>query len=109
MAIVSLYKDKVYHFSQTESFEDENGDWHEGEGVWITPPVLCDAAPNGKADSISLDDGTTHVYSYTIYTKPGIEPFKVGDRLLLEKYLGNTEEFKVLGFHAYQHQCKIWV
>lgn len=93
-------------------YEDENGDFHAGDGNWVTYSK-CDAVPSGKAEEIALPDGSTMKYSYTIYLPKDAREFLVGEKVRLlffkEGVLQEKKEFSVKGFHRYQHQCKMWV
>ena len=95
--------------SKKEGFYDENGDWHDGKSEWIDV-CKCDAVPNGRASTITLPDGTASSYSYTISNLPrDCKEFAYGDTIRIRFYGTKPQQFKVLGFHRYQHQCKLWV
>lgn len=90
--------------------DDKNGDWHKGEEKWVENYCKCDIVPAGKANVITIPDGTTQNYSYTIYNLPkACRKFEYGDTIRIKLYGQDSMEFKVLGFHRYQLQCKVWV
>lgn len=92
----------------SEGYEDDNGDWHEGESGW-SEPIKCHAVPAGKANEITFADGTTSTYSYTIgRLAPDCREFQIGEKVKLN-VLGIEREFTVKGFHRYQLQSKLWV
>lgn len=93
-------------------YEDDNGDYHKGISQWVRL-CNCDAVPAGQANQITLPDGTTEQYSYTLYLPKIDWDFLVGDKVRVifqgKCILPEKREFVVKGFHAYQHQCKLWV
>lgn len=90
--------------------DEETGDWVEGSLKW-EKGYKCDVVPAGKANTLTIPDGSLHPYSYTIYNLPkNCRDFKYGDKIMIHFYGGDdVKEFMVLGFHRYQLQCKIWV
>lgn len=93
-----------------QGYEDEKGDWHKGDEKWVEDYCRCDIVPAGKANVITIPDGTTQNYSYTIYNLPRTcRKFEYGDTIRIKLYGQDSMEFKVLGFHRYQLQCKVWV
>lgn len=98
--------------TQTNGYEDDNGDWHKGTEEW-TDYMKCDVVPAGEARQITLPDGTQTAYSYTIYLPKNAREFLTGERVRIsfngKGALQEKEEFSVKGFHAYQHQCKMWI
>lgn len=64
----------------------------------------------GKANVITIPDGSAKNYSYTIYNLPrACRDFEYGDKIRVKLFGNEVKEFVVLGFHRYQLQCKIWV
>lgn len=88
--------------------EDENGDWVQGKERWIEDYCKCDVVPAGKANILTMPDGSTHSYSYTIYLPKECKDFECGDIIKINRF-GGEQTFEVLGFQRYQLQCKIWV
>lgn len=112
MAVLEMMPCRLCRLVTGETTVLENGDKVAGE----TESVFlcnCDAVPNGKADVITLADGTQTSYSYTLYIHTRhlpvlLEDLAYGDRVTVT--IGGVDrEFRVLGFHRYQLQCKIWV
>ena len=95
---------------ESEGYEDNKGRYHEGSGDWKRY-LKCDIVPAGKASEIPLPDGSTRPYSYTIYVyDKSCRDFELGEIVKLTIFGKDDErEFEVVGFHRYQHQCKIWV
>lgn len=112
MAILKLKPHKLEYLAKEEGYEDENGDYHAGGQEWKELSE-CDIVPAGQASQITLPDGTTVQYSYTIYLPRYTREFHVGDRVRIKFYGHGTrleaQEFSVKGFHPYQLQCKMWV
>ena len=100
----------LYEENEGGHIDEATGDYIKGTSKWI-PYCRCDAVPNGKAETITTPDGKVQTYSYTICNLPNdCRKFKYGDKIRIDFYYGSeTVEFKVLGFHRYQLQCKIWV
>ncbi len=100
---------KLSYLVRSEGYEDENGDYQKGTEEWVSY-CPCDAVPNGKEETIVYDDGTIGKYTYTVYLPPSSREFKAGERVKITFFNSTKElEFDVLGFHRYQHQCKLWV
>ena len=110
MAVLDFVAHTLDYMHVTEGYEDENGDWHKGTKEWVENYCKCDIVPAGKANIITIPDGTTQNYSYAIYNLPRTcRKFEYGDTIRIKLYGQEEREFKVLGFHRYQLQCKIWV
>lgn len=99
-----------YEVKEGGHVDKTTGDYIKGSSKWL-PYCRCDAVPNGKANTITIPDGSVQTYSYTISNLPkDCREFKYGDKIRISFYNGSeTKEFTVLGFHRYQLQCKIWV
>ena len=95
-----------------EEYEDENGDFHAGEDEWVSV-CKCDCVPAGQANKLTTPDGAELVYSYTIYLPKETREFHIGETVRIsfngKGQLAEKKKFAVKGFHAYQHQCKLWV
>lgn len=108
MSVINLIPHTLSYCTFGEGYEDDNGDWHEGEETW-SDPIPCHAVAAGKANIITYADGSTATYSYTVgRLNPDIREFSVGDRVRVN-ILGEVQEFDVKGFQRYQLQSKIWV
>jgi hypothetical protein len=95
--------------SQAEGSFNASGDPIPGEESW-SGEIPCDAVPAGKSNERIFEDGVKRAYSHTIYLKPDCPDFQVGQTITL-RYVteGKTTKHKVLGFHRYQLQAKLWV
>lgn len=93
-----------------DGYEDEKGNYHSGSEEW-SRYVRCDVVPAGQAKEIPLPDGTTKPYSYVIHVYDRkCRDFELGELVRLTMFGKDYEtEYEVVGFHRYQHQCKIWV
>lgn len=107
MAVLVLKKHRLSYLSQTDGYEDGNGDYHEGTSEW-RGYIPCNAVPAGKAAERTFEDGKVRAYSYTVNLNTEID-FQIGDRVRIEFHNGKVGEFGVKGFHRYQLQCKMWV
>ena len=86
MAVLNLSAHSLDYKETIGGHENENGDWVQGVETWIENYCKCDIVPAGKANVITIPD------------------------IIRIKLFGKVfREFKVLGFHRYQLQCKIWV
>ncbi len=110
MAVLNLAAHTLDYKDVRNGYEDENGDWHQGNEEWVENYCRCDIVPAGKANVITIPDGSIHSYSHVIYNLPKTcRKFEYGDIIRIKFYGLEEREFKVLGFHRYQLQCKIWV
>ena len=93
-----------------EGYDDAKGNYHDGGSEW-KKYVKCDIVPNGQAKELSMPDGSTKTYSYVIYVYDmKCRDFELGELVRLTVFgKDDKREYEVLGFHRYQHQCKIWV
>lgn len=94
----------------SEGHYDPNGDWVEGV-VSESEAIPCRFEPNGRAQTISLPDGTNYQYHYTIYLNPdvSISP-RYGDLIELFAQDGVSQgDFEIKGVHRYQLGLRIWV
>ncbi|WP_130893067.1 hypothetical protein [Paraprevotella xylaniphila] len=108
MSVVDFKPHKLQYLVATPGYDDENGNYHEGESHW-EGNIPCDAVPNGKAEERTFEDGVVRKYSYTIYLPSNSKSFAIGDRVRISLLGGIEREFEVKGFHHYQKQCKLWV
>lgn len=109
MAVLDLALHALSYKEVSSGYNDDNGDWVEGTERWVEDYCKCDIVPAGKANVITIPDGSTQNYSYTICNLPRTcRDFHYGDTIRLSLF-GNERDFVVLGFHRYQLQCKIWV
>lgn len=113
MPVLDFSAHVLGYITETEGYRDkETGDWVSGKEQEVESYCQCDIIPNGKANSIPIPDGSVQTYSYTIYNLPrNCREFHYGDKITI-CFFGKQEDkktFKVLGFHRYQLQCKIWV
>lgn len=110
MAVLSLKPHILeYEVKTKEGYEDSIGDFHEGKTEWVGK-IECDAVSSGgKANQITFEDGSVHGYSYTIYLKPNVREFVVGEKVRITLYGGIKKVFSVKGFQRYQLQAKLWV
>lgn len=107
MAVLVMKKHRLSYLCQTDGYEDENGDYHEGTSEW-RGYIPCNAVPAGKAAERTFEDGKVRAYSYTVNLNIDFD-LKIGDRVQIEFGDGKVRQFGVKGFHRYQLQCKIWV
>ena len=112
MSVIDFSAHRLTYQIMARGHEDpETGDYVQGETNWSTESYKCDIVPAGRANTIPIPDGSVQDYSYTIYNLPrDCQEFQYGDKIKLQFYgKGDGKIFKVLGFHRYQHQCKIWI
>ena len=77
-----------------------------------TEEMPCRIVPNGSAQQIRFEDGTAHVYSYSIYLDLDCREFHIGDKVKLiglDGEIDNDKEFRVLGFFRNQLNSRLWV
>ena len=109
MSVIELKPHTLSFLHTSDGYEDDNGDWHEGQTQWCECGIECHAVAAGSANELTYDDGTTAHYTYTVgRLSPDCREFKIGERVRL--HIGNiVREFTVKGFHRYQLQSKLWV
>ena len=109
MAVLKRNPDTLSYLVVQDAFEDEFGDFHVGNEFW-EGEIRCDAVSNSQAKTIKYPDGTKYEYAYEICNLPhDARDFSVGEKVRVQFFGGNVEEFTVQGFHRFQKQCKIWV
>ena len=89
---------------------DENRNWVESEET-VSEEIPCRYEPNGRANTITLEDGTVYRYSYMIYlsVNPSLA-IKYGDIVELTSQDGvSIGRYEVKGFHRGQLDMKVWV
>lgn len=108
--LVSFRPHKLQYQVTIEGYEDENGDYHEGESHF-EGNIPCRYEPNGgEAKVYVFDDGTTSVYRYIVYLDNNCPNFKRNDVIKLINKDGTTlTTAKVLGFHRGQLNARLWV
>ena len=77
-----------------------------------TEEMPCRIVPNGSAQQIRFDDGTAHIYSYSVYLDQDCRQFTIGEKVRLIGLDGlqdNDMEFKVLGFFRNQLNARLWL
>ena len=77
-----------------------------------TEEMPCRIVPNGSAQQIRFEDGTAHVYSYSVFLDQDCREFKIGERVKLiglDGEIDNDKEFTVLGFFRNQLNARLWV
>ena len=110
MALLNFAAHTLSYKEVEAGHEDENGDWVQGSERWVEDYCKCDIVPAGKANVITIPDGSAQTYSYSIYNLPKTcRKFEYGDTIKIKLYGQEEKVFKVLGFHRYQLQCKMWV
>ena len=108
MAVLKRNPDTLSYLVIQEAYEDENGDFHEGNQYW-EGEIRCDAVSNSKAQKISFVDGTKYEYAYEVHLPHNVREFRVGEKVKILFYAGREIEFVVQGFQRFQKQSKIWV
>ena len=112
MAVIDFASHTLSYLTTTKGQEDpETGDFIKGQEYWVNNAYKCDIVPAGKANQITIPDGSVHPYSYTVYNLPqNCRDFVFGDKIRIHFFgKGCGQIFTVKGFHRYQHQCKIWI
>lgn len=108
---ISFRPHKLLAVTHVDGGIDENGIPSEDTEEFTEMP--CRIEPNGSARQIRFEDGTAHIYSYTVYLDRDCKAFRVGDKVRLVGLDGemtdNAKEFRVLGFHRYQLSARLWV
>lgn len=87
-----------------------NGDWVPGT-VASSNRIPCRFEPNGRAETITLPDGTNYRYHYTVYLNPDVPICPgYGDTVELFNQCGCSQgDYEVKGVHRYQLGLRVWV
>ncbi len=99
---------RLQYLSITQGYEDENGDYHEGESQWVGD-IPCRNVPTGRAEQKEFEDGVVRFYSSVVRLDPDCREFSIGERVKLFLLGGIVRECEVKGFHRYQLCAKLWV
>lgn len=88
----------------------DNGDYVPGRTTWSSD-IRCDAQPaQGKSTVIvMLPDGKSIHYTYEVTLDVAEEPFEYGEEVQLVKSGQPTQTLRVLGYHRYKFNSKIWL
>ena len=88
---------------------DDLGRYVSGKEV-VTQGIDCRFEPNGKANTIVLEDGRTFVYSYMVYLNVDCPDISYGDEVELFNQQGvSVGRFTAQGFHRGQLNSRLWV
>lgn len=99
---------KLKYLVTTLGYEDDNGDYHEGESHY-EGDIPCRHVSSGKAEEKEFEDGVVRKYSAIIRLDADCRGFAIDDKVKLFLLGGIEREYKVKGFHRYQTHCKLWV
>lgn len=91
-----------------DGYEDERGDYHEGETRLDDVKIECLANISSQPTTRTFDDGVSRVYQFTVFTAPNEREFEVGEHVRLTR-LGKTYDLDVVGFAPYNLQNQIWL
>lgn len=97
------------HIVALPGSKDELGKFLSG-GEKTTENIPCRYEPNGRANTIALDDGTVYTYSYMVYLDVGCPEISYGDEVELFDQSGVSKgRFTSHGFHRGQLNSKLWL
>lgn len=107
--MVSFRPHRLKYEVVTEGYEDENGDYHEGESHF-EGDIECRYERDGKPTEYAFDDGTTAVSHYIVYLDKDCKVFNRGDVIRLYDEKGELfTEKRVLEFSRGQLNARLWV
>lgn len=96
-----------YLHETAEGYYDDNGDFHPGVDEWL-PFGKVDAEPHTGPDTVSLPDGHTDEFSFSIHIHDSrCREFCHGDRLRITNPYGEKFLLAVKGFARHQTKCVI--
>ena len=99
---------RLQYLSTTQGYEDENGDYHEGESRWIGD-IPCRNVPAGRAEQKEFEDGVVRFYSSIVQLDANCREFSIGEKVRLLLLGSVIRDCEVKGFHRYQLCAKLWV
>lgn len=109
MPIISFFPHKIRYRIMTGGREEPNGDYSQGDEVWLDD-CECDAVRNnGEEVVIDYLDGEDDGNHYIVYLPNTCRDYHIHEsvEILLED--GKWHRFKVKGFSRKQLRCKLWV
>lgn len=109
MGVLDFNAYKLEYLVEGDGYYDENGDYQRGQDKWV-PYGECNAVPAGRNNVVSLPDGSTVTFSFSIILHdPQSREFKYGERIRLTTVFGKEViSLTVKGFARYQYQCKVY-
>lgn len=99
---------KLQYLVTTPGYEDENGDYHEGESHY-EGDIPCRHVPSGKAEEREFEDGVVRTYSAVVRLDTDCKEFSIGERVKIFLLGAIEREYESKGFHRYQTHAKLWV
>lgn len=108
MAVLNRKPYRIELLVQKDGYEDDNGDYHDGEEMWI-PTDRCDAVPSSSVNEKAFEDGVVRRFSYVVYLGRFCHEYVIGDVVRLIASDGTSKDYDVKGFHRYQHQAKMYL
>lgn len=96
--------------TEGEGYYDSNGDWVTSDGEW-GEPIECDVEhpTSGKADVLRDEAGNVIEYSYIVWLNTSVQPFQIGNHILLSTGDGAEAEYVVKGYRKFRTMAKLWV
>lgn len=95
----------------TESIQDEDGNWIEGNQAWINYSKCRDEDGNGK--TVNGADGSQHVFSLLVQMPLGTTPLAPGDRIRIVNadtlQSERVPECEVIFSRKDQKHTRLWV
>lgn len=104
MAVLQLMPSRLSYFIADSGYEDDNGDYIQGNGTW-QGSIKCDMVYAGDNAHDVLTDGEIVKYSYNVYLPGNCKTFKAGDRVRITTSDKVTNEYTVKSFIPYQLHC----
>lgn len=87
----------------------ESGKYIAGEER-IIAGIPCRYEPNGRANTIALEDGSVYTYSYMVYLDVDCPEISYGDEVELFDQSGSSKgKFTSHGFHRGQLNARLWL
>lgn len=88
---------------------DGTGKYIKGDEKTIEG-IPCRYEPNGRANTIALEDGSVYMYSYMVYLDSDCPEISYGDEVELFDQSGVSRgKFTSHGFHRGQLNAKLWL
>lgn len=74
---------------EEDAILNEDGTWSEGIREWVTV-CPCNVSQNGRAQEISLSDGSLKVYSFEVTLPSSQHPIPTNTQVRIVDYNGNN-------------------
>lgn len=95
--------------SESEPYQDDNGDWVVPENTTTEVELSCRAEPNGQGKMIAGVDGNNLVYAWTIYLAKDAMKLEYGQAVQVYNGTELLASGSCIMFSRGQMNSRLWV